>query len=205
MRDGMRRPGWSTPRVWILLISGLWVAGCQSTTRVGDRFYESGKYPEAAAAFQSYLESEPSDNDQIARTLYRLGVVLATPGSSVYDPQASVETLDSLLRTYPGCTYVPEATLLRNLQLKIVQLEKEMTHDRERLAELQVDLAQREAEIAGIALEIGAKNDQIEALQESIPPLRVEIRQLIRELATKEQDLEQLERLKAIDLAQPPP
>ncbi len=52
---------------------------------------------------------------------------------------------------------------------------------------------------------MGDRDGQILTLQNSIPPLRIEIRELVRELASKQQELEQLERLKAIDLDQPPP
>ena len=192
------RLGAGIAMVWI-------VSGCQSTTRVGDRYYENGKYPEAAAAFQAYLDSNPTDKEQRMRTLYRLGVIWATPGNAAYEPQRSLDVLQSLLTQYPGSAYSGEAALLRNLQLKIRDLDDELTAERVRLAELEVDLAEREGELASLDRELVEKADQIQTLQESIPPLRVEIRGLIRELASKEDELEQLERLKAIDLEQPPP
>lgn len=178
--------------------------GCQSTTRVGDRFYEDGRYAEASAAFQSFLESEPSDRELVARTLYRLGVALGYPGTSVYDPKASVETLELLLESFPDSPFAAEAMLIRDLQLKLVELESDIERDRLRLAEMEMALAQKEAELMKFASDMGEKDDQIEALRESIPPLRVEIRNLIHRLAEKERELEQLERLKAIDLNQPP-
>lgn len=202
-----RRSRWSleSGRCWLLIAILALVSGCQSTTRLGDHYYQEGRYPEAAAAYRVYLDAETSDREQILRTLYRLGVIYGTPGSSAYDPQRSVEILETLLSVYPGNVYAPEATLLRNLQLKIRDLAAEVTADRVRLTELEVDLAEREAELARLGKELGQKEDQIEALQESIPPLRIEISDLIRELAAKQQELEQLERLKAIDLDQPPP
>ena len=179
--------------------------GCQSTTRVGDRYYEAGRLPEAEAAYQVYLDSASGDQEQTLQTLYRLGVIYATPGSPVYDPGRSVEVLEALLADYPANPWAPEALLLRNLQVQIGDLGAELTGDRVRLAELEVDLAEREQELAALEAEVGERDEQIEALQESIPPLRIEIRNLIRDLATKQEELEQLERLKAIDLDQPPP
>jgi len=181
------------------------LGSCQSTTRVGDRYYANGRYPEAAAAYQVYLDSGTSDKDQTTRTLYRLGVMFATPGGSMYDPDRSLEILDQLLSVYPGSLHAAEARLLRNLQVEIRDLEQELTGDRIRLTELAVDLAERESELADLEQQVGDRDDQILALQDSIPPLRIEVRELIRELASKQQELEQLERLKAIDLDQPPP
>jgi hypothetical protein len=172
---------------------------------VGDRYYANGRYPEAAAAYQVYVESGTSDKDQTTRTLYRLGVIFATPGSSTYDPQRSVEILDQLMSVYPGSLYAAEARLLRNLQVEIGNLQQELTVDRVRLTELSVDLAERENELAVLEQQVGDRDGQILTLQDSIPPLRIEIRELVRELASKQQELEQLERLKAIDLDQPPP
>lgn len=194
------------PKGLSILLMMIWtLSGCQSTTRVGDRYYQDGRYPEAAAAYRVYLDSGMSDREETLRTLYRLAVIYGTPGSSAYDPQRSIETLETLLSVYPGSAYAPEASLLRNLQVKIADLAAEVTADRVRLTELEVDLAEREHELARLDRELGERDEQIEALRDSIPPLRLEIRDLIHELAGKQEELEQLERLKAIDLDQPPP
>lgn len=202
-----RIPSWPhRVRSWSVLFSlALALMACQSTTRVGDHYYSSGRYPEAAAAYQVYLDAGPADKEQTTQTLFRLGVIYATPGSAAYDPQRSVEILETLIRVYPGSSYTAEAVLLRNLQLAIGDLETEVTEDRVRLTELQVDLAERETELEGLEAQLAQRDEQVAALQETIPPLRFEIRELIRELAAKQQELEQLERLKAIDLEQPPP
>lgn len=202
-RGRKTRAGWS--RLWAVAFLVLLAGGCRSTSRVGDRYYANGRYPEAAAAYEVYIDSGTSGKDQTNRTLYRLGVVYATPGSSVYDPERSVEVLDRLLESCPDCSLAPEALLLRNLQLQVVDLSGELRADQMRLAELEASLAERQAKMAGLELQIGDRDEQITALQESIPPLRIEIRELIHELASKHEELEQLERLKAIDLEQPPP
>ena len=197
-------PGWRARFGALLLVTSI-LGSCQSTTRVGDRYYANGRYPEAAAAYQVYLDSGTSDKDLTIRTLYRLGVIFATPGSSTYDPHRSVEILDQLLNVYPGSLHAAEARLLRNLQVEIRGLEQELSGDRVRLTELVVDLAERESELAVLEQQVDERDDQIVALQDSIPPLRSQIRELSRELSSKQQELEQLERLKAIDLDQPPP
>ena len=181
------------------------VGGCQSTTRVGDRYYDGGRLAEAAAAYQVYLESNRGDAERASQTLYRLGVIYASPGSSVHDPRRSIETLNRLLQQYPGNRYTTEALVLRDLQQQAIELESEVAADRTRLAELEADLVERERELRSLAGQIEEKEGQILALQESIPPLRVEISDLIHELAAKQAELEQLERLKAIDLYQNPP
>lgn len=197
----------STPwrRAASVVACALLIAACQSTTRVGDRYYENGRYPEAAAAFQAYLASNPSDNEEVARTLYRLGVILATPQSPAYDPERSLVLLERLITDYPGSPHAAEAQLLRALQIRANQLDEELQQDRIRLVELEVDLTERELELDSLRGRLREKEEQVTALQNSIPPLRIEIRTLIRELASKERKLEQLEQLKAIDLDQPPP
>jgi len=187
----------------VLVVSSL--VACQSSTRLGDRYYANGRYAAAAAAYQVYLEADSTDKEQTTRMLFRLGVIYGTPGSSVYDPERSLEILDQLIDGYPGSPYNLEAVLLRNLQLSIQDLERELTADQVRLTELQVDLAQRESELADLGVQVDERDAQIVTLQESIPPLRIEIRELIHELASKQEELEQLERLKEIDLDQAPP
>jgi len=184
----------------------IWVlGGCQSTTRVGDRYYQNGRYVEAAAAFQAYLDADPSDKAKITHTLYRLGVIFATPGSRAYEPRRSIDVLEQLIADYPGSPYTAEAVLLRNLQLKISDLRAELAQTRVRLTELEVDLAERASKLDALEQQVDEKDEQITTLQESIPPLRLEIGHLIDALAITEQELEQLDRLKAIDLDQPPP
>lgn len=188
-----------------MLLLLLLMSGCQTSSRVGDRYYERGRLPEAAAAYEVYLDSQPSDTERTARTLLRLGVIFGTPGSAVYDPQRSVEMLDQLIHDCPRSVQVGEAVLLRQLQLKIIDLDAGIAADRLRLIELEAELAERENELTELGHQLGAKEDQILALEESIRPLRGEISDLIHELATKQAELEQLERLKAIDLDQQPP
>lgn len=205
MSDWIVRPRARRAHFWGILVVVCFLSGCQTTTRVGDRYYANGRLPEAAAAYQVYLDSGTSDKEQTTRTLYRLGVIFATPGSSAYDPHRSVEILEQLISLYPGSLHTPEATLLRNLQLEIRDLKDELTADQARLTELAAILAEREDELARTEQEVGDRDSQIVALQDSISPLRLEIRELIREVASKQRELEQLERLKAIDLDQPPP
>lgn len=200
---GWARTRWARRGSVLALASMAW--GCQSTTRLGDHYYTNGKLAEAAAAYRVYLDSETSDKEQRTRTLYRLGVIYGTSGGPAYDPKRSVATLEELLEDYPDSPLVPEASLLLGLQLQIVDLRRDLAADQVRLTELEVDLAERESELNGLVEQVGEKDEQIRALEESIPPLRIEVRELIRELAAKQQELEQLERLKAIDLDQPPP
>lgn len=188
-----------------LLCAVLLLGACQSTTRVGDRYFEGGRLAEAAAAYQVYLDSNSGDSDRVSLTLYRLGVIFASPGTSVHDPERSIDTLNRLIRDYPENRYATEAVLLRDLQERMLGLDAEVTAGRVQLSDLEIEMAERERELRSLQDRLEEKEARILALQESIPPLRIEISNLIHELAAKQEELEQLERLKAIDLEQLPP
>lgn len=184
-----------------ILILTLLAMGCSSSKRIGDYYFESGRYVEAEAAYQVYLENEPEDARRIARSMYRLGVIYALPESPLYDPERAAEILDRLLSINPGGPYSSEAELIRHLQLEVVRTRDELAGDRQRIADLEQELELLEIELEETQAELGEGAEQVETLSQQIESLRGRIRGLSGELATKEQELE---RLKAIDLQQPP-
>lgn len=191
---------------WQVVLSVQLLISCQSTSSfVGDQFYESGDYAEAEAAFVEYLESSSTDGEVAGRALYRLGVIYASPKSSMYDPQRSIKVLDKLVSTYPGSPYTPEAMLLRNLLLASGELELERQQKQLQLQELEAGLVSLQKDIFMLQKQLGVKEGQITELQQSIPLLEAEIQHLLEKLEAVELELEQLDRLKAIDLESPPP
>ena len=179
----------------------LLVLACSSAKRIGDYYFESGRYVEAEAAYQVYLDEEPQDARRIARSMYRLGVIYALPESPVYDPERAAEILDRLLSINPGGPYSSEAELIRHLQLEVVRTRDELADDRLQIQELEEELELVELELEETQVELGEGAEQVETLTQQTESLRRRIRGLSGELATKEQELE---RLKAIDLQQLP-
>ena len=194
-----RTAGWVWP--WILML-----VSCQSTTSyVGDQYYEEGDLADAEAAFVKYLGSDSVNADTASRALYRLGVIYATPRSSLYDPDRSIEVLEELVTTYPESPFSPEAMLVRGLLLQARDLNLAREQAESHLAELEIELAAHQAEVFTLQKEMGVREGRITQLEASIPPLEAQIRDLTEQLRAKESELEQLDRLKAIDLESPPP
>ena len=181
------------------------LTACHSTTRVGDRFYERGRFKEAAAAYEVFLDSEPGHSELAARSLYRIGLIFAMPDSDSYDPVQSIVVLDRLISEFPNSLYAIDARILRDLQQQIVRLDDQSAELRQLLAAAEEALAERRTELATLLQSLDQRDLEIQALQSSIPSLEGEIRTLIRQLAAKEQELEKLEQVRAIDLADAPP
>lgn len=184
-----------------ILCSTLSVLACSSSKSVGDEYFESRLYVDAATAYQAYLDNEPRDARRVARSLYRLGVIYALPESPLYDPERAAEILDRLLRINPGGPYSSEAELIRHLQLEVVKTRDELAMVRQQIEELRGELEAAELELEQTQAELGEGAEQVETLSEQIASLRGRIEVLSGKLAAKEQELE---RLKAIDLQQPP-
>lgn len=179
---------------------------CQSTASlVGDQYYESGRYPQAEAAYVNYLESSSADEEVASRALFRLGVIYATPKSPLHDPERSIEVLELLATTYPESRYTSEALLLRNLLLQPLELAPERKQELLQVEELRSELTRRQSEVFLLQKQLSVKEGELTDLRESIPPLEAQIQDLLEQLKAKELELEQLDRLKAIDLEAPPP
>ena len=189
----------------MLLLSCLIALSCQSTTRVGDRYYEKGRFPEAAAAFEVYLESAPGDDQEVVRTLYRLGVIYAMPGTRVEDRGRSIEVLERVQQEFPGSPYAAEARLLQGLQEGLAALEADAAKVGREIEDLEAVIVRREERLRALEEELDGREEEISTLADSIPPLEARIRILAQELRDREEELEQLEKLKAIDLREPPP
>lgn len=68
----------------------LTLAACTSgSVRIGDRYFDSERYVEAAAAYEEYLHDGTETREQEALTLFRLGLIYARSESSLYDRPVS--------------------------------------------------------------------------------------------------------------------
>ena len=189
--------------VTLILLS---TVACQTTTSfVGDQYYESGRLPEAEAAFVEYLESDATDAETASRAMYRLAVIYATPANPAYDPQRSIEMLDRLVESHPQSRFTSEAMLLRRLLSRSGEEEARRAELVAQIKHLESEIERRETDLYLLQRELGVKEGELTQVVASIPPLEARIEELTDQLEAKEQELEQLDRLKAIDLESPPP
>lgn len=176
------------------------LAACASSTGVGDRHYESRRFAEAQAAYETYLAGEARDAERIVRSLYRLGVIYSLPEGPAYDPEHAIEVLARVEKLDRGGHYATEATLLRNLQEKVVELNDRASADRDALAALQAQIEGLQTEVQTTEEATEVQDEEVQLLKGEIARLEEQGRALREELQAKEQELE---RLKAIDLEMP--
>lgn len=174
---------------------------CASVGTVGDMYFESGRYREAVAAYESYLSTGSEDPERRSLTLYRLGVSYAVPGTPVHDPARSSSTLTRLLDVDPNGPYSVEARLLRDLQDETLAKRSLVDELRLEIAFLGDELDRLQGALATARSEKGEGEREVTELTDRIRGLRGEMSRLSGEL---EAAVEELERLKAIDLGSPP-
>lgn len=184
--------------IGVVMLCGM---ACASTQGVGDRYFESGRYLEAKAAFEAYLDDEPKDADRVARYTYRLGLVYALPNSPVHDPEMALEIFDSLAAMDPSGPYTPQAKMISELQRRGIDLDQDLRDSRARIANLEDEISGLEVDLVDMQGTSGERSQQIEDLSDQIDRLVGQRAQLRRQLKETE---EELDRLKAIDLESPP-
>ena len=63
------------------------LAACSSgSARVGNRYFDSERYVDAAEAYEEDLNEGIETREEEALTLFRLGLIYARDESSLYDP-----------------------------------------------------------------------------------------------------------------------
>jgi outer membrane protein assembly factor BamD (BamD/ComL family) len=83
--------------------------------------YEAGRYPEAALAYQAYLDQNPKAARR-DEALFKLGIATVLSGSS---PQSWIKAqapLQTLVAEYPRSRYRPEAEYILTLQTEVEKL-----------------------------------------------------------------------------------
>lgn len=182
---------------WISIIVGLSLVACVSgSSRIGDRYYDSERYVEAAAAYETYLDEGFESRDEEALTLFRLGLIYSRAESSLYDPTRSIGLLEQSLELRPDSAYNLEARLILELVEDVARLEGEVEDRKRRIEFLFAELSEMQEEVEKVEGQVGARERTVETLSTEINGLRAQIDSLTLEVEQKE---EELELLKAID------
>ena len=185
-----------------VFLATLPIVSCTSTdVRLGDRYFESGRYVEAAAAYEEYLKQGIDNRDSEALMSYRLGLIYARGGSSLYDPLRSVEMLSQSLELQRNSPYSLEAGLLLGFQQESLDLRREVSDRKARIEALFSELSALQEQVEKAEGQAGVREKKVELLSGQIGNLRQQIEALLSEVESKE---EELERLKAIDFDIPP-
>ena len=146
----------------------------------GDRYFDTGDYPNAIHAYTAYLQQSPR-GAQGDRVLYRLGLAFALPANPSRDPVQAVAYLNQLSSSFPQSPLRAEADLLAQLEQEIQGLRSEINEKEQ---------------------QVGALNQQLQRLQQD------ELEQLRSDLKNREDRIRQLsdelEKLKAIDMQRRP-
>ena len=175
----------------------VWIGCASGPTRIGDRYFDSRRYVEAAAAYEQYLAEGVDKREERALILYRLGLIYARSESGIYDPGRSAVALRQSLEADPDSSFEMEAHLMLKLAETLSAYESEISSQRNRLDSLYSELSLLQEEIEQAEGRAGARERTVETLSAEIESLLRRIDDLTQEVETRE---EELERLKAIDL-----
>ena len=179
-----------------LAACALLAMACSGAVLQADSYFSRGDYLHAATAYEASLASGTRGGPS-ARTLYRLAVARATPGTEAYDPAKAAAAFDRLARSYPTSDYAKKAALPASLV-------RELMASTERLRELQLELERSKAELEGILKSSGEEN---QGLRQDLDERKSQILQLKARVAEQEQAIARLraemEQYKRIDLGAP--
>lgn len=185
----------------VLLLTLAAVTGCSLLQPDGTRYFREGDYAAAEAAYESYLESGRAGGRREERALYHLGLIHAQPDSELHDPVAARRYLERLLAVEPPSPYAMQAALILDLQLEANRLEEAMADQRSLARRLLEELHNLRAEAERVESQASDEQERARKLSEEIEALRTRMAALAEELATR---VDELERLKRIDLEDPP-
>jgi len=185
--------------IWIGGLAAL-LAACTPSLTVGDRYYQEARYPQAAAAYEEALHMGPMDVESEMLMLYRLGLIYAVPGTTVYDPDKAVEVLGALIRLGPDAPNHLEAILLRDLLREAKRLSGRLATRQELVESLSIERSRLQSVLERTEGEAGESEDRVLEMSGRIDRLRREINFLQDEVDRRRQELE---RLKEIDLGGP--
>lgn len=166
------------------------LAGC--ATAEFDRYFEEGRFDEAARAF----EADSALHEQ-ERALYRAGLIHGLPESPAYDPDRARRELERLLTLYPRTEYREEATRLLALLLEVARLERAMEDRMRETRSLSDELEAVRARTEELDRQLSERERDAAVLRRLAERLDAQLREREAEI----EDLRrELERLKEIDL-----
>ncbi len=172
------------------------LVSCAPALRRADVLFEAGDLAGAAPAYEAALSARPGARAS-ARTLYRMGVARATPGTAAYDPAQARQAFGRLVKQYPGSAYAAKSAL----PLALLGLIQEASLQREALAR---EMKDREGALQARA---AASEDEAKGLRDERDRAQAQIKQLKAKVAEQDQAIarlrKEMEMLKRIDLGPP--
>ena len=185
----------------VLGLAGAMLGGCALFESNADALFAAGDLAAAKTAYESDLEGSRVGGRREERALYHLGLIHSRPESEFHNPVEARRYLERLLEIEPASRYATQAATILDLQLTASRLRGEMA-DQKSLARLLLAELQR-LRLEAERIESAATDEQERArrLAGQIQALEKQMAALATELAARE---EELERLKKIDLEDPP-
>lgn len=170
----------------LLAYGALALAACATSTRVGNEAWRSGRWTDAAYAYESARTAavEPRDAD---RLLLRLGLIYLEPATPMYDETRARERLGELVTRHPDSPYRGEAQV-------ILELLDARDDAERRLGALREQVGSLADERASAAAGLKTRDATIAALRASLAETQAELARA----------REALEQLKRIDLQRRP-
>lgn len=183
-------------------LATLLLAGCAGiSTSEGDRLFANGDFAAAKTAYESYLGRGPADGRRRERALYHLGLIHARPDGAFHDPVKAQRYLERLIAQQPPSPYASQAALVLALQIETHRLRDEMADQKGLARLLLAELSRLRAEAEEIENTATGEQEKARRLADRIRRLETDLDRLTADLAARE---EELERLKKIDLEDPP-
>jgi hypothetical protein len=114
----------------VLAVAFLTLLSCGSSLRRADRFFETGSYAEAAAAYEEALGNGTgrgaAGRGEVDRVLLRLALVYALPESPVHDQARARAFFDQLMERFESGPHRSQAALILDLDLTASSLREEL-------------------------------------------------------------------------------
>jgi hypothetical protein len=185
----MRRNALAAATLTVVLV----LTGCASARRPGDRAFQAGDYPAAAAAYEDAIQRTPAaraDPD----LLLRLAIAYARPNTTVYEPERAVEILKEVVTRFGGDRAAREAALLLPNLEQEVRLAAAVASAKRTIADLEGELARARSEAHALDTAAKAREDQLVRLRASLADVQSQLRRV----------RDELDQLKRIDLQHRP-
>jgi hypothetical protein len=175
--------------------------GCASSLIDRDPSCLGGDIRQKETAYLEYRNSGGAGGEKEVRALYCLGLIYSLPRGGLYDQEKAVTALESVVDLDPGGARAQHASLLLGhwrerdrLSVELDRLNKHNDFLMSQIAKIDEDAERAKADVAD-------REAQIEELGLEIGGIQREIVELETELAARE---DELQRIKKIDLEPPP-
>lgn len=139
----------------ILLGMSLMLAGCHKKSpplvatpappsppdyfQQGEEYFASGKYAEAARAYDNFLRNNPPAENQ-DRALFRLAIAYAIPGSPIHNWQRALVLFKRVLSLFPKSPLALQADFILGLQAEVDKLRADVREREDRIKQLTTEL-----------------------------------------------------------------